>query len=265
MHERERWSVILGQLAQQPVVTVTELQALLGSSAATVRRDLSRLEEQGKLRRLHGGAELAGSAPPQLRGQQPFESSRKVNSAAKVAIARRAAEMCTEGDSIIVDGGSTTFAMVEFLCRMSLQVLTSSFPIAEALLRNGTGRVLVPGGEIFREQDVILSPFADGVLKSFHASKLFIGAQGVGAQGLMQTDPLLVSSEQRLMEQAGSLVVLVDSSKFHRSGSLILCDLRRIDTLITDDAVPEDAVRLLESAGVQVIKVRVEGHGPARN
>ncbi len=252
-------------LERQAVVTVSELQQLLGSSSATVRRDLARLEQIGTVRRLHGGAELASTDPARLRGQQGFESSRQLNSGAKVAIGRRAAEMCSEGDTIIVDGGSTTFAMVEFLCPKRLQVLTSSFPIAEALVRRGVGRVLVPGGEIFREQDVILSPFADGVLKNFRASKLFIGAQGIGPKGLMQTDSLLVASEQRLMQHAEELVVLVDSSKFSKTGSLILCELDAMRTLVTDDGIPPRALDWLGAAGVKVIVVPVDEPSRSRS
>jgi DeoR family ulaG and ulaABCDEF operon transcriptional repressor len=253
MHERERWRAILAALDTKPVVTVRHLQARLKSSSATIRRDLSQLEQLGKLRRVHGGAEaIDRGRPQQLVGQQAFEQSRTLNAAQKRAIARRAAELCADGEPIIVDGGSTTYMMVEFLRDRPLQVLTSSFPIADALFRGGRARVIVPGGEIYREQNLILSPFADGVLQSFRASKVFMGAQAIRAQGLMQSDPLLVQAEQRLMDQAERLVVLVDSSKFQQVAGLILCPLKRIDTLITDTGAPRAALDMLKSAGVRV-------------
>lgn len=262
MHERERWRAILAALETKPVVTLRFLQARLKSSSATIRRDLSQLEELGKLRRVHGGAEaIDRSRPQQLVGQQVFEQSRALNSYQKRAIGRRAAELCADGEPIIVDGGSTTFMMVEFLRDRPLQVLTSSFPIAEALFRGGRARVIVPGGEIYREQNLILSPFADGALQSFRASKVFMGAQAIRAQGLMQSDPLLVQAEQRLMDQAEQLIVLVDSSKFEQVAGLILCPLKRIHTLITDTGAPRTALDMLKAAGVRVELVKPDAPG----
>lgn len=259
MHERERWRAILAALESNHVVTVTGLQTKLRSSSATIRRDLAQLEQLGKLRRVHGGAEaVEASGPHHLIGQQPFEQSRMLNRRQKRAIARRAAEMCADGEPIIIDGGSTTFMMTEFIRDRSLQVLTNSFPIAESLYRSGSTRVLVPGGEIYREQNIILSPFDDGVLQSFNAARVFMGAQAIRSQGLMQSDPVLIQAEQKLIDQAEELVVLVDSTKFKQLGSLILCPLKRIDAVITDSEVPRSALDMLKAAGVQVHVVKAD-------
>ena len=260
MHERERWRAILAALQRNQVVTVRGMEEQLQSSSATIRRDFSQLEALGKLRRVHGGAEnLDPGSPQQLVGQQGFEQSRAVQARQKRAIARRAAEMCVEGEPIIIDGGSTTFMMIDFIRDRSLQVLTNSFPIAEALFRSGRTRVLVPGGEIYREQNVILSPFDDSVLQNFRAARIFVGAQAIRSQGLMQSDPLLVQAEQKLMEQAEQLVVLVDSSKFRQIASLILCPLKRIDVLVTDTDAPREALAMLRAAGVDVVLVDPDG------
>jgi DeoR family transcriptional regulator, ulaG and ulaABCDEF operon transcriptional repressor len=257
MHERERWRAILAALESKHVVTVTGLQARLRSSSATVRRDLAQLEALGKLRRVHGGAEAVdGAEPHHLVGQQSFDQARDLNAPQKRAIARRAAELCADGEPIIIDGGSTTFRMAEFIRERPLQVLTNSFPIAESLYRGGRTRVLVPGGEIYREQNIILSPFDDGVLQSFNAARVFMGAQAIRAQGLMQSDPILIQAEQKLIDQAEQLVVLVDSSKFRQLGSLILCPLKRIDTLITDSDAPRAVLDMLKAAGVKVLLVK---------
>lgn len=260
MHERERWRAILTALESGRVVTVRGLQARLKSSAATVRRDLSQLEAMGKLRRVHGGAEsLTAAEPHQLVGQQAFDQSRGLNAPQKRAIARRAAELCSDGEPIIIDGGSTTFMMADFIRERPLQVLTNSFPIAESLFRGGRTRVLVPGGEIYREQNIILSPFDDGVLQSFNAARVFMGAQAVRSQGIMQSDPVLIQAEQKLIDQAEKLVVLVDSSKFRQVGSLILCPLKRIDVLITDTGIPRQSLDMLKAAGVEVLVVKPDG------
>ena len=256
MHERERWCVILDTLAAKRVVTVKELERALDASVATIRRDLQQLEQQGKLQRVHGGAEIAGERQTKhLVGQESFEASRQKHSLEKRAIAERAAALCADGDSIIIDGGTTTYFMVDPLKERPLHVLTSSFPIAGAFVSAGLARVLIPGGEVYREQQVILSPYHDGIVANFYAAKMFMGAQAITQAGLMQTDPILIQSERRLIERAEQLIVLADSSKFMRTGGMILCSLDEIDVVITDASAPKVALEMLRKANVDVIVV----------
>ena len=117
-----------------------------------------------------------------------------------------------------------------------MQILTNSFPIAEHLLRNSRNTITLPGGAIYREQNIILSPFENDVTRNFYARRMFMSAQGVSPIGVMEGDPLLIQAEQKLINQAEELVLLVDSSKFAARSSLILCPLERVHTVITDDA-----------------------------
>ena len=119
----------------------------------------------------------------------------------------------------------------------------------------------VSGGTIYREQNIILSPFDNDVTSNFYARRMFMGAQGLGPLGLMESDPLLIQAEEKLIGQADELVVLVDSSKFERRSSLVLCPLTRIDTVITDDGISDKAAAMLESADIQLI---VANAGTAR-
>jgi DeoR family transcriptional regulator, ulaG and ulaABCDEF operon transcriptional repressor len=111
----------------------------------------------------------------------------------------------------------------------------------------------LPGGTIYRAQMIVLSPFENDVTRNFYARRMFMGAQGLGHLGLMEADPLLIQAEQKLLNQADELVVLVDASKFERRSSLILCGLQRIATVITDDRVDDRAAAMLETAGVRLI------------
>ena len=256
MHERERWRLILEAVAEKHVVTIRDLERLLRASSATVRRDLQRLETEGKLRRVHGGAEAIDALKKHdLVGQEPFERARLKHLQENRAIAKRAAALCEDDASVIIDGGTTTYLMVEYLRDRNLQILTSSFPIAAALIEQGQAHVIVPGGEIYRQQQVILSPFHDGIIGSFFAKKMFMGAQAITPAGLMQTDPILVQSEKRLMERAEQIIALVDSSKFVQTGGLILCPINEVDTIITDSNAPKSALDMLKDAGVDVILV----------
>jgi DeoR family ulaG and ulaABCDEF operon transcriptional repressor len=253
LHERERHKLILNAVQERPVATIGELVDMTGTSEATIRRDISALHLQGRLRRVRGGAEALH--PPQFIGiaGRPLKVSETVNIEKKRAIARAAAALCADGDSVILNAGSTTFQMVHFLGQSRLQVMTNSFAIAEHLVKHTRNTVMIPGGVIYREQAAVLSPFEHDVTRSFFADRMFMGAQGVGRLGVMERDPLMVQGERKLIAQAEQLVVLVDSSKFSLRSSLIVCELERVHAVVTDDGVEEGVAAMLERAGVKLI------------
>ncbi|MBL4812584.1 MAG: DeoR/GlpR transcriptional regulator [Rhodobacteraceae bacterium] len=256
MHETERHLVILSLLQERPLATVHELVELTQSSEATIRRDLSALDAQKKLRKRRGGAEsLATRRAPGLAGR-PFAFNKSVNAGKKRAIAKAAVDLCVDGEAIIVNGGTTTFQMVHYLTPRSMQVFTNSFPIAEHLLSQSNNTVTVPGGTIYREQNIILSPFVNDGSKHFQAQKMFMGAQGIGPIGIMEADTLVVQAEEKLVGQADELIILADSSKFERRSSLVFCPLSRATIIITDDGISAQSRAMVEDAGVRLIVVK---------
>ncbi|WP_435170551.1 DeoR/GlpR family DNA-binding transcription regulator [Falsirhodobacter sp. 1013] len=256
MHEKERHRIILSGVQDRPVVTVADLCALTGASEATIRRDIAALHVQKKLRRVRGGAEaIHPNRFPHLAGR-PFALNETLRIEQKRAIARAAVELCEDGEPIIINGGTTTFQMVHPLATRRCQVFTNSFPIAEHLLKHSKNTVLLPGGVVYPEQNIILSPFENDVTRNFYARRMFMGAQGIGPLGVMEADPLLIQAEQKLIGQADELVLLVDSTKFDARSSLVLCPLDRIDTLITDDGITDRAASMLEAAGVTLVVAR---------
>ncbi|MCV6823456.1 MULTISPECIES: DeoR/GlpR family DNA-binding transcription regulator [Halocynthiibacter] len=257
MHEKERHRIILSAVQDRPVATVLELCSMTGASEATVRRDISALHKAKKLRRVRGGAEALH--PNQFLGLagRPFAVNETINIAQKQAIARKAVELCDEGEPIIINGGTSTFQMVHPLTTKRFQVFTNSFPIAEHLLQNSKNTVLMSGGVIYREQKIVLSPFDNDVTRNFYARRMFMGAQGVGPLGVMEADPLIIQAEQKLIGQADELVLLVDSSKFKARSSLVLCPLNKIDVLITDEGISDRDAAMVESADIELIVVPV--------
>ena len=259
MHEKERHRIIISAVQERPVATVVDLCNLTGVSEATIRRDIATLHVQQKLRRVRGGAEAIN--PPQVVGLagRPFAVNEAFNISEKHAIARAAVELCDDGDSIIINGGTTTFQMVHPLVNRRMQIFTNSFPIAEHLLKHSKNTIMLSGGAIYREQNIILSPFDNDVTRNFYAKRMFMGAQGLGPIGLMEADPLLIQAEQKLIGQADELVVLVDSSKFSQRSSLVLCQLDRITTVITDEGISDQAAAMLEAADVNLIVAQAGG------
>lgn len=261
MRETERLREIVARVRASGYATATELCLATGASAATLRRDLAKLDAEGRIRRVHGGAQAVPQADP-LRPDQlatgSFEVSRLRNVPQKRAIARAATALCEPRESIIINAGSTTFHMVEFLGNTELQIVTNSFPMAELLVSRTQNRVLIPGGEIRREQGIVLSPFDDDGLHRMAARRMFMGAHSVGPLGVIEGDPLIARAEAKLLARAEDLVVLVDSSKFEPRGSHAVCALSRVSTLITDSGIPESSRDMLQSAGVSLIVAEVE-------
>ena len=259
MHERERWQLIVQALRDRHLVTVRELVDRTGVSPATLRRDLAKLAEDGRIRRVHGGVEaMDGGFRPQLSAL-PFDVGQTRNIDKKRMIARAAVAMCADGESIIVHGGSTTFQMAEFLAERRMQILTNSFPIAQVLTHNSENRIVVTGGEIFRDQGLVLSPFDSDTTQHFSATKIFVSCFAVSSRGVIESDPLVARGVVKLLDRADRIVLLADSSKFVSAGSMAICPLSRIDTLITDDEVNEASAEMVKQAGINLV---IAGKGP---
>jgi DeoR family transcriptional regulator, ulaG and ulaABCDEF operon transcriptional repressor len=259
MHERERHRIILSLVQERPVATIQDLMELTEASEATIRRDIAALHVQGRLRRVRGGAEALHPQQISPLAAKPFRVSEGENSAKKRAIAREAVALCHDGDAIIINGGTTTFQMVHYLTARRMQVFTNSFAIAEHLIKHSKNQVMLPGGSVYRDQSIILSPFDNDVTRNFYARRMFMGAQGVGTLGVMEQDALIIQAEQKLINQADELVLMVDSTKFQRRSSLILCPLNRVSTLITDDGISDQSRAMIEDAGIKLIVANGSG------
>lgn len=254
MHAAERETAIFRLISDSGFVSFRELERKLDASPATIRRDLERLATDGRVVRVHGGAKLPSeqSSASSLTGV-PFHQNIDRNRQAKEAIGKAAAALCRPGEGVIIDGGSTTLQMCPHLDALGLQVLTNSLHIVSALLPQATTRITVPGGAVFREQNIILAAAGDDLMPRFHAPKLFMGAAAIGPQGIMQADIVLVAAERRFIERAERLILLVDSSKFEGSSGHVVCDLADIDVVVTDRAIAKPHRKMLEAAGIQIV------------
>lgn len=256
MHATQREEHILEALKPSGFITYRALESLLDASPATIRRDLTRLEEEGRIVRVHGGAKLVGEDKDESKlrlAGTPFDQSITQNLAAKRAIGKAAAQLCEPGEGVMIDGGTTTLQMCPHLAGLDLQVLTNSLHIVTALLPQAGTKILLPSGAVFREQNIILAPAGEESMPRFHAPKLFMGAAALGPQGVMQADVVLVAAERRLIDRAEQVILLVDSSKFQSSSGTIVCELDEVDVVITDPGIDPDMSAALEKAGVKVI------------
>lgn len=249
--EADRHRVIREALKDRPFATVRDILDLIDVSPATIRRDIAKLHDAGVIRKVFGGIALPAGHSSERVHARPFEENRVLNVGAKKAIAREAEKLCRDGDSLIVFGGTTCYIFAQLLARRSLKIYTNSMPVAAALWENGTCNVVLGGGELHREPGVLYSPEAGQ--PEFYGSKFFLGAQGVGSDGLMESHPLMAKLVDMLVHRADDVVVLADSSKFKVRARHVVLPLARIGTLITDDGLSGSDKDMLESEGIDVI------------
>jgi DeoR family ulaG and ulaABCDEF operon transcriptional repressor len=258
MLEAERQKLILKIVQERSIVSIADLVEMLDASDATLRRDVNAMAERGELRRIRGGAEAIRPRHETHLVGRPFALSRDIRVPQKRAIARAATSLIEDGDSIIISGGTTTFALTEFLSSRSLDILTNSIPIVTQLLATSRNRVTIPGGTVFREQNIVLSPFENDTTRNFRAEKMFIGCFGIDRFGVMEADPLIAQSHVRLLLRTEKLIVMADSSKLQQRSSMIVAGLDKVSMLITDEGATEEQLSLFRNAGIEVLTARVE-------
>lgn len=259
MLEKQRHQLILDILYEHQFAGVKLLCEQLHSSEATVRRDLVKLEAQGKLRKIRGGAEAVENSDSSQR-QTSLKSSnflvnREQNTEVKRRIAEQAVALCEDGESVIINGGSSTYMMGEYLRNRNLNVFTNSLYLAQELMETSNIQITLPGGEIYRRQGIILSAFENDNIQYYHASKMFMGTPGISEFGVMESDALLIRSEKKLRKQAEQLIILADSSKLGKRSNYIFESIDNVDTLITDSGATAEQLAPLEKAGVKIIRV----------
>ncbi len=264
MLEAERQKIILKIVQERSIVSIADLGEILDASDATLRRDVNALSERGEIRRIRGGAEAVRPRHEAHLVGMPFALSRDLFVAQKRAIARAAVGLIEDGDSLIISGGTTTYAMVEFLTGRTLDILTNSIPIVTQLLATSRNRVTIPGGTIFREQNIVLSPFENDTIENFWAQKMFTSCFGLNRFGLMEADPLIVQSHARLLRRADRLILMADSSKLRRKSSMIVAPLKNVATLITDSGASAAELDDFRAAGIEVIVTEVSAEDEIR-
>jgi DeoR family ulaG and ulaABCDEF operon transcriptional repressor len=246
----ERRAMILRLLRQDGIAPLADIRRLSGASEATVRRDLARLAAEGLTERVRGGA----VAPASTRtAEVPLEERAGIAAEHKRRIARRAAELCADGDTIMVDGGSTTLQLAPFLRGLRLRVITNSLALADELSRGSACTVILGGGVVQPESRLILDPFREDPFSDYSASAAFMGVFGIDESGATNTDELLIRAERAMIARARRLVVLADSRKFGMRGSLHLCGFDRISTVVTDAGITEPWRTLLAERGVELV------------
>ena len=217
----------------------------------TVRRDLERLGNDGKLHRTHGGALLV---EPQRR-EQPFDIRKRTQQVDKSAIATAAAALIAEGEVIAIDGSSSAFALAQALPDIAVTVITTSVPVVTALSERSRIRVVCAGGTLDRTSMSLFGSLTDQLLANFNIHKLFISCKGVDAErGLSETTDHLATVKRRLIGLADQIYLLADHTKFGVRGAITFAAVSEIDVVITDRAADSTTLARIAEAGPTIIQ-----------
>jgi DeoR/GlpR family transcriptional regulator of sugar metabolism len=248
MFPEERHSHILHLLESQGRVRVADLARELSVAEETVRRDLERLGQDGRLQRIHGGA-LPGSG----RREQPFSERRDQQQAEKSRMARTAATHVAPGQIIAFDGSTSAYATALLLPDVPLTVITTSLSVVDALSTRSAIRLVCTGGTYDPTSRSFFGPQTLHMLEHLNIHLLFLSCIGVDLErGLSESTDELAAVKRALMQRAERSILLADHSKLGFRSAITFADLRQVDTLITDQGADGDLLTGLRGHGLRV-------------
>jgi len=251
----QRQSRLRDLLAQRRILPLESVSKELGVSPSTARRDIEALEQQGLVQRTHGGVIWIGDrggTPTPLRSYA-FNQRMGVQLDAKRRIAKAAARLVPDGQTILLDGGTTTYYLAEQIHGRPLQIITNSLPISNLFMDDENVEVIITGGIMHARYGVMLGPAAENFLSTIHASKMFFSSAGIYDGALFNQNLLLVAAEKRMMEQSQQVVLLADSEKFGQQALSRLCDLSEIDIVVSDASLANEHREAIARAGCELI------------
>lgn len=235
MMVEDRRNRLLEFVRQRRFASLPELVEAMQVSESTIRRDLDQLEEHDSIKRIHGGVLYAGSSP-----KLPHFESRAARWEQKLAIAHRTVQMIEDGETVLLDGGSTTFEVARLLVGRPLHVVTTSLPVANLFASDPESDLVVIGGNICSRSGVAQGPIAEDMISRLRVSKTVLSVAGISEEGFFNNNLLLVETERAMMKAADQVIVVADSSKFGRQSLAHLCELGAPDRLVVDDEVTEE-------------------------
>jgi DeoR/GlpR family transcriptional regulator of sugar metabolism len=245
----ERRQRVLDLVSERGFVALAELARAIRVSESTIRRDLDYWHREGALRRTHGGAIYIGDAAvlPPLEDR----SSRQLDE--KRAVAKVAAARIHDGDTVLLDGGTTTLEVARLLIGRSVQVVTNSLPIAALLATGRETDLVILGGYVYPRTGVALGPLTSRMMEDIHVHQTILSVGGITAKGFYNSNLLLVETERQMMRCADEVVVVADHTKVGRTALAFLCDHGGIDTLIIDGGLTVEQRRMLNSAESRIL------------
>ena len=231
-------------------VSIPDLRDAMDVSESTIRRDLEALEDSGEAKRTHGGVFSTG---PTTAVKQ-FETNKNPGQwDKKRSIAEAAAKLIDDHDTLLLDGGSTTYELARQLIGRPLQIVTNSLPVANLFSSCDSVDLVLLGGALHHRTGVTLGNFANQMLQSITVQKAFLSIAGINVRGFYNSNMLLVETERAMMQCADRTIIVADSSKFGRCSLARLCAWSEVQTLVADDELNDKWRKQVEESNIQLI------------
>jgi DeoR/GlpR family transcriptional regulator of sugar metabolism len=238
----ERRQKLIDLVSERGFIGLGDLAKQLQASESTIRRDLDYLDQQGFVKRTHGGAvhQADSAALPALeeRAQRELDEKRQ--------IAQAAAARIRDGDAILLDGGTTTLEVARLLVGRPLQIVTNSLPIANLFASSRETDLVILGGYVYPKTGVALGSSTVRMMDDVHVQQTILSVGGITAKGLFNSNLLLVETERAMMRCADEVVVVADHTKVGRQALAFLCELHEIDTLIVDAKIDAEQKKIID-------------------
>ena len=249
-----RRSAILQLLKDDSSVNVSELSKRFGVSEVTIRKDLRILKERKLLVRVHGGAIVGASAVANEVEERHINFKKMVNLREKEAIGKAAAQHIKNGDTILVDSGSTALEVVKNLQPFTdLTIITNSVSAMMEALKYKRFRVILLGGAVRESSLSTVGPLAESNLKLFYCDKLFLGVDSFSVDSGLSTPSVEeASTNQVMISRAREVIAVFDSSKVNKRALAFIASVDAIDTIITDNNLPANVKRQLKGMKINV-------------
>jgi DeoR family L-fucose operon activator len=249
----ERYEMIVGLVNERGAIRVSELSELCQVTEETIRRDLDRLEQSGRLRRSHGGAvSVKDNQQPEI----PYFEREITYAEEKRRIAKEAVKRIAVNDRILLDASSTAWYMAADLPDLPLTVLTNSIKVATELSSKEKIQVISTGGILAQRSLSFVGPLAERSLDAYHVDKVFLSCKGVHLdRGISESNELQARIKERMIGMADEVILLADSSKFGLRAFTHVADLSEVNVIITDRRIDKETLNRLQELGITVLTV----------
>lgn len=250
MFSMERQQRIEELIKEKASVQVNELAAQFSVSESTIRRDLQEMEANGLLIRTHGGAMEVS----RLNYEMSFKEKEIENISDKQNIGEIAAAMIKDGDTIILDSGTTTLEIAKRITAKSVTVITNSIDIALEISNKDNIELIVAGGSLRHTTRAMIGPLAENVFKSFRVDKAFVGVNGISIKAGFTTPNFLEAQiKKSIIEVAGKAIIVADKSKFNKVCFSIVGELKEASSIITSKSLEKEIQIKFKELGVDII------------
>lgn len=250
----ERHQKILELLVRNKSISVASLCDALEASEATIRRDLTTLEADGKLERTHGGAMLNYQSPVEY--EATFNQKELLQASHKKAIAKRAFRLLRDNESVFLDAGTTTLELAHLIgqSNLHLMVITNSNTLSQAISANPHVDLYVVGGKVRLNTLATVGTLAVETIKRFNVSKTFIGVNGITVDNGLTTPDMEEAETKRAMLSIGrERIVLADYTKFNSVAMCQIAPISMIDAIVTDKEIQRSFVDSFESNDIKML------------